>query len=58
MHGVIPVKMVLSSTLIGRLRDRKKEYNEALEEAKYAWRDTCEDGSEFGLDPEDYETRK
>ena len=31
---------------------------EALEEEKYGWRETCEDGSEFGLDPEDYETEE
>ncbi len=23
---------------------------------KYEWRETCEDGSEYGIDPEDYET--
>lgn len=23
---------------------------------EYAWRNTCEDGSEWGIDPEDYET--
>ena len=34
------------------------EYEEALEEEKYGWRENCEDGSEFGLDPEDYETEE
>lgn len=33
-----------------------EEYEEALNEAKYAWRDECEDGFEYGLDAEDYET--
>ena len=27
-------------------------------EEEHAWRETCEDGSEFGLDPEDYETEE
>ena len=22
----------------------------------YSWRDICDDGSEYGIDPEDYET--
>lgn len=32
------------------------EYEEALNQAKYQWRDECKDASEYGLDPEDYET--
>ena len=27
-------------------------------EEENAWRDTCEDGSEYGLDPEDHETEE
>lgn len=35
---------------------RKKKTPAHFEE--YDWRDTCEDGSEFGIDPEDYETEE
>ena len=31
-------------------------FHECTEE--YAWRETCEDGSEFGLDPDDFETEE
>lgn len=34
----------------------KEDYWEAVNEAKYGWRDTAEDGSEFELDPKDFET--
>ena len=36
----------------------KEDYLEAVDEAKYGWRDDVEDGSEYGLDPEDYETQE
>lgn len=38
--------------------ETEDEYTEALEEAKHAWRDTCEDVSDFGVDPEVYETEE
>ena len=34
----------------------KEDYLEAVDEAKYGWRDAVEDGSEYDIDPEDYET--
>ena len=34
----------------------EEDYLEAVDEAKYGWRDTAEDGAEFNLDPEDFET--
>ena len=27
-----------------------------MREAKYGWRDTCDDGSDYGINPEEYET--
>ena len=36
--------------------ETEDEYNAAVREAKYGWRDTCEDGSDYGINPEDYET--
>ena len=38
--------------------DTEDEFEEALNEAKYGWRDLCEDGSDYDLDPEDYETEE
>ena len=35
---------------------RKKKTPAHFEE--YDWRDTCEDGSDFDIDPEDYETEE
>lgn len=34
----------------------EEDYWETVNEAKYGWRDTAEDGSEFELDPKDFET--
>ena len=34
----------------------KEDYLEAVDEARYDWRDAVEDGSEYDIDPEDYET--
>lgn len=36
--------------------ETEDEYNEAVQKAKYAWREDCDDGSEYGIDPNDYET--
>lgn len=37
--------------------DDEEEYLEALNEAKYEWRDSCDDeGLDYDIDPEDYET--
>lgn len=37
--------------------DDEDEYLDALNEAKYEWRDFCDDeGYEYDVDPEDYET--
>ena len=37
--------------------DNEDEYLDALNEAKYEWRDFCDDeGYEYDIDPEDYET--
>lgn len=38
--------------------ETEEAYNEALAEEKYAWRESCEDGSEYDIDPEDYETEE
>ena len=34
----------------------EEDYLEAVDEAKHGWRDTAEDGSQFNLKPEDFET--
>lgn len=37
--------------------DNEDEYLDSLNEAKYEWRDFCDDeGHEYDIDPEDYET--
>ncbi|MCQ4023303.1 MULTISPECIES: hypothetical protein [unclassified Ruminococcus] len=39
--------------------ETEEEYEEALKEAKYGWRDTCDDNdNDYGVDPEDYETEE
>ena len=37
--------------------ETEEEYEEALNEEKYGWRDSCID-NDFGIDPEDYETEE
>lgn len=46
-HGIFPVNY-----------DTRKEYEEALEEARYGWRDTCETDLEHGILPENYKTKR
>ena len=37
--------------------DDEEDYLDALNEAKYGWREDCDDeGSDYDIDPEDYET--
>ena len=38
--------------------ETEEKYNEALDNAKTAWRITCEDGSDVGIDPDDYDTEE
>ena len=38
--------------------DTEEEYNEALEEAKYAWREDYQYDELYGLDPDDFETEE
>ncbi len=38
--------------------EREDEFEAALTEARYGWRDSCEDGSAYDLDPEDFETEE
>ena len=33
-------------------------YSSSLDEIDHIWREYCEDGSEYGIDPEDYETEE
>ena len=38
--------------------DTKEEYEEALYEKKYGWRNSCEDGTEYHLNPASFETER
>lgn len=40
------------------LSDSDDLYDNEEESDEYEWRDFCEDGTEYGIDPEDYETEE
>lgn len=49
---------LLGLSMAGEILDEEFSDDEDEDEDKYEWRDYCEDGSEFDVDPEDFETEE